>query len=157
MIKIAGRRLPPEIREALAAQSPPPEAVLLATVDEANYPHFALLSYREMLTVDGQPHLFLYGDSRTVGFLTRDRRCTLAFAGKRGVFYVKGNAFERLRVESLIVFRIEVHEVEQDLPGPGEEDAAVVSGIEFHQSEADLARREQLREHMRRLVRASGD
>jgi hypothetical protein len=157
VVKIAGDRVPPELLNALAAEPPPREAILLATVDGRSYPHFALLSYQEMLLVDGHLHLFLYEGSRTAGFLVINGRCTLAFAGQSGVFYVKGDAFQRLRVESLIVFRIEISRVERDIPGTDEEGAAVVSGIRFSLPEASAAHRSDLRDRLRRLLRESND
>lgn len=155
MVKTREVRLPPEIVQAVSAESPPSEAVLLATVDERSYPHFALLSYGEMILAEGRLHLFVHGGSRTAAFLTRGGRCTLAFAGERGVFYVKGEAFECLRAESVAVFRIESLEVERDLPAPGEGGAAVISGIRFTMSEDSRARRAELRSRIRRLLQSS--
>ena len=84
----AGLQLPPALQQYLDGSDllQKTQALRLATVDAAGWPHAALLSAGEMLAVGPQRLRFaLFGQSTTAGNLARDGRGALTLALERGL------------------------------------------------------------------------
>lgn len=117
-----------------------PQALRLATVDAAGWPHAALLSAGDMLAVSPQRLRFaLFAQSTTAANLARDGRMTLSLALDRGMCELRLRT-RRLAADAgpLALFEATVDEVHTHLAPY----ADMSSGLSFslHQPEAVHAR-----------------
>jgi hypothetical protein len=96
MTRAVGTALPPPLWERLRGTDLAERlgmAILIATPDEAGWPHPAMLSYGEAVAVD--PHrirLAIHPASRTAANLRRSGKLTLCFVEAGLVYYVKAAA-----------------------------------------------------------------
>jgi hypothetical protein len=124
-------------------------ALLLATVDAAGRPHFALLSASEVVTIGASTvRLGTYATSTTSGNL-RDHAVLALLAVHDGrVFTVKGRARELPGVAgypSLARFEMDVEDVLVDATREEEGGASVLSGITYRRHEPSLPLADMLR------------
>jgi hypothetical protein len=96
MARPVGARLPEDLFDRLAGADLAARAgqvIVVATVDEAGWPHFALLSYFEVVAVDRTTlRLAPYAASTTTRNMRRDGKLGLAFLDRHLAYYVKGTA-----------------------------------------------------------------
>jgi hypothetical protein len=138
----ARRQLPPALQQYLDGTDllGKTQALRLATVDAAGWPHAALLSAGDALAVSAQKLRFaLFAQSQTASNLARDGRLVLTLALDRGLCEVRLHA-RRLAPDEgpLALFEGTAEEV-RNHAAPY---ADVTSGITFslHQPEAVQAR-----------------
>jgi hypothetical protein len=114
----------------------PPEAILIATVDDRGRPHPALLSYGEVVAVTPATlRLAVSAKSTTARNLAERSALTLCLIGPDGAAYVKAAARAlpaepSLAAEGLVAFEAHVEEVLVDAPAAGEK-AHLTTGITF--------------------------
>jgi hypothetical protein len=137
-----GRQLPPALQQYLDGTGllDKTQALRLATVDAAGWPHAALLSAGDALAVSAQALRFaLLGQSQTAANLARDGRLVLTLALDRGLCEVRLHA-RRLAPDEgpLALFEATVEEMRSHAAPY----ADVTGGITFslHQPEAVLPR-----------------
>jgi hypothetical protein len=113
------------------------KVILVCTVDEGGFPHPALLSYFEVLALDGRTiRLATYSGSRTSGNSRRDGRLTLVVVDSHVAYYIKGRVREvahAMRATPYNAkFDLEVDEVLADEANPELEPGAyIASGITY--------------------------
>ncbi len=132
-----GSELPERLLRRLTgpAADRPLLAVLALTIDAADWPHPALLSFGEVLAIDASQLRVAVGNaSGTAANLRRSGRLTLGFVDAEAVYYVK----TRVRRESALpghaqraCFDVGVETVLLDAPHPDEPGGAVLDGIRF--------------------------
>ena len=136
MSRSLGHRLPDAL-VALLSGAPVEEgsAIVLATVDVAGRPHFALLSTAEVAALGAERvRLGTYGASGTSGNLRERGAYGLCIVERGHVYYVKGRATELPGVAShpgIARFEGTVEEVLVDATSAAEGEAEVTSGITF--------------------------
>jgi hypothetical protein len=134
MARLVGRSLPDRLLSYLRARTDGrfKEVLLLATIDETNTPHMAMLSHWEAYANSSRSiRLATYDDSKTTRNMERNGRVTLVAVNRRMTYYVKGLA--RLRKKQMredqhnSMFVVRVKGVyEDELPG-----TRITSGITF--------------------------
>jgi hypothetical protein len=136
------RQLPPALQQYLDGTGllGKTQALRLATVDAAGWPHAALLSAGDALAVSAQKLRFaLFARSQTAANLARDGRLVLTLALDRGLCELRLHA-RRLAADDgpLALFEATVEAVRSHVAPY----ADVTSGITFspHQPDAVLAR-----------------
>ncbi len=138
MSSSVGAALPPS-RFAQLGPAALPEGTLvipLCTVDDAGFPHLALLGAWEVVAPDAGTLCFaVAGASRSARHLRRDGRATLALVDARGAHYVKVRAREvapAMRAAPWNArFQARVEDVLADAVDPGREGRSdLVHGIE---------------------------
>ena len=94
MARRVGSALPDELLDRLSGRDLAARAgqvIVAATVDEAGWPHFALLSYFEVVAPDrGTLRLAPYTSSTTTNNMRRNGKLGLAFLDLHLAYYVKG-------------------------------------------------------------------
>jgi hypothetical protein len=148
MPRTVGSILPPPLWERLRGNDLAGRlgaAILIATSDEAGWPHPAMLSYGEVVAVDAcRIRLAIHPTSRTAANLRRSGQLTLCCVEAGLVYYVKAAA----RVEEdpmagmphLARFEATVQTVLADEARPETEAGAVVTeGIRFAVGRPDWA------------------
>ena len=137
-----GPTLPDLLRARLggAAAAPVDTAIALSTVDDAGFPHPALLTYRELRAAGARAlRLSVATGSRTAANLRRSGKATLSFVDEDGVWYVKAEvdgAELAGGADRAAVFPLRIVQVLADAVDSREPDAAIVSGIRFARTEA---------------------
>jgi hypothetical protein len=138
MSTVIGSQLPPRLFARLSGPvaDRPLLAVQMATVDPADWPHPALLSYGEVVALDPGRLRFAVGrDSVTAANLRRSGRVTFCLVEPGMVHYVKASARplgEALPdAPALAGFDAVVETVLRDEPRPDEAGGAVQDGIRF--------------------------
>lgn len=134
MARLVGGRLPKRLLGYLGAKTDGKlkDVILVATTDETNTPHMAMLSHWEVYAASSKSiRLATYDDSRTTRNMRRNGRVTLVAISRQMAYYVKGLASlrkERMREDPHnSMFVVEVKEVYEDvLPG-----TKILSGITF--------------------------
>lgn len=130
-----GRELPPELLDRLAgAQIEAHEGKIIpvCSIDEAGWPHPALLSYYEIVAKD--PHTLdtaVWKDSSTAKNLRRAGKITLLVSDHRVNFYLKGAVreleYQMTGAAAVSRFRISLEEVIEDQ----EANAEITSGLTY--------------------------
>lgn len=134
MARLIGKRLPSKLLSYLRAKTEGSfgEVILIATTDETNTPHLAMLSHWEIYGGSAvSVNLATYDDSKTTKNMKRNGRVTLVVVNRRMTYYVKGRASLRKRRMSQdpynSMFVVKVKGVYEDkLPG-----TKILSGITF--------------------------
>ncbi len=107
------------------------KAVLLVTVDEAGYPHGAILSYREVATKDPKTLRFCtLASSRTTQNLRRRQKATFLLIDEGPAYSIKGEVQELGALPSfpkLTAFALTVKEILED----EEPNVPIISGVRF--------------------------
>ncbi|MCY4582762.1 MAG: pyridoxamine 5'-phosphate oxidase family protein [Chloroflexi bacterium] len=136
-----GRELPPDLFDALWNEDVTVErgrAVLIVTADENDWPHPALLSFREVgARAPNTIRVVTYNGSTTTRNMRENGRITLAFVDERFTYYVKGTAKEIPRhlagaSEYFATMDVRITQILKDFTGADEEGAYITSGITFH-------------------------
>lgn len=95
---LIGRELDAELLRRLGGEDLPAvsdKVIPIVTVDDAGWPHPALLSYFEVVARDPRDvRLATYSGSTTTANLRRNGRLTLIVIDERVVYYIKGRAAE---------------------------------------------------------------
>ncbi|HSR50401.1 MAG TPA: pyridoxamine 5'-phosphate oxidase family protein [Acidobacteriota bacterium] len=138
-------RIPPDLVGRLSEEPPECRALPLISLDMQGYPHVALLSYFEVLLWREKLHFYIGKGSRSAGNLDKRGKCTLVFAHRDFVYYLKGMARRVAEADSQTVFSFQPVSVSEDFPTPEEGQAALTSGIRFQADQDSLERRLQLR------------
>jgi hypothetical protein len=136
MSRSLGHRLPDRLAARLdGAAADAGFAIVLATVDEAGHPHFALLSTAEVLATGPRTvRLGTYSTSGTSTNLRERGTLGLCIVDDGSVFYVKGRVQELPAVAGhpgIARFEAQVEDVREDAPRAEEGEASVLSGITF--------------------------
>jgi hypothetical protein len=127
----------PEVLQDLLSRVPPPDqAVVVAVTDEAGWPHFALVSFWELLWRGDLLHLALGRESRTAALLGFSGRCSLGFFGKDGVFYLKARCRSSFGTGLWEIFPLVPEWIKEDFPHAAEGAVRIVSGVDFEMSPA---------------------
>ncbi|MBI4482943.1 MAG: hypothetical protein HY652_08650 [Acidobacteria bacterium] len=96
MSRLVGTQLPDPLWELLNGQhlgDHQNKAILVATVDPENWPHFAMLSFLEVIAISREElRLGPYVGSGTTANMKRTGKVTLGFVDEGFVYYVKGTA-----------------------------------------------------------------
>ncbi|HLQ34637.1 MAG TPA: hypothetical protein VK457_18280 [Chloroflexota bacterium] len=134
MSKALGNELPAELIEDLSGRdlaSKWSQTIPLVTIDGSGFPHFAILSYGEILaTSPRELRIGLYpGSTTTRNIQARPRLSVLIVLGD-SVYYVKGTAHEQ-PAENVVRFDVAVEQVLVD----NEPGARITSGIGFEMSQ----------------------
>jgi hypothetical protein len=139
MSRSLGHTLPDRLMSRLdGARADAGQAVVLATVDAAGRPHFALLSTAEIVALGPQTLRFgTYATSTTAGNLRDRGTIGLCLVEGGEVFYVKGRVQELSGVAGhtgIARFELTVEDVLLDAPSAEEGEAAILSGITFRRA-----------------------
>jgi pyridoxamine 5'-phosphate oxidase-like protein len=119
----------------------------IATVDQAGWPHLALVSYSELVARDrGSLRLALGGRSGSAGNLRRNGHLTVLLFDVGLVSYIKGTAREERPSMHCspwnALFEVTVTDVLADAADPRREgESFVLGGITFHSDPEWVARR----------------
>ena len=134
MSRALGNELPAELVEDLSGRDLPArwsKIMPLVTVDGNGFPHFAVLTYGEILA--GGPSSFrlgLYPNSSTSRNMMARPQITVSIVHGDSIYYVKGLATQRA-VPELAAFDVAVQQVlVDDEPG-----AKITSGLQFEMSQ----------------------
>jgi len=144
MSVVLGDQLTPALFERLNGRvvaSQAGKAIVLATIDENNCPHPAMLSYYEVVAKDrGHIDLAVAKTSTTAQNLKRTGKITLVLTDYGMNYYVKGDALELrnslAEMPFLSLFRVRVERLLEDQ----EADATITSGITFERPDKDDTR-----------------
>lgn len=133
------------------------KVIPIFTVDEAGWPHPALLSYFEVVATDRRTiRLATYAESTTMANMRRNGKLTIMVIDERTVYYVKGTVEELARhmacapENSKLSTRVEC--VLTDLPDPRyEPEAYIASGVTYRNPNraAELVRARRLLAELR--------
>lgn len=126
-----GLQIPDILKSKLTSAIPEQEALPLISLDDKGYPHVALLSYLELLLIDGQLYFFLSNRSRSASNLQKRPICTVLFFSPGYAFYFKGKATFLFTFASQSVFHFNLKTVLQDFPEKQEEGSGLKSGLNF--------------------------
>jgi hypothetical protein len=98
MSRLLGSELPPDLMARLSGRdlaSVASKVIQVVTVDDAGWPHPALLSYFEVVAKDPtRVRLATYATSTTSGNARRSGKLTLVVIDERVAYYVKTHAME---------------------------------------------------------------
>jgi hypothetical protein len=129
-----GNQLPQPLLDELNAKdlgSKWSKAIPLVTIDANGYPHFAILSYGEILAAGPRElRIGLYPNSSTTRNIQARPNVSLLIVLGDSVYYVKGTASEK-PAEGVVRFEVAVEEVLVD----NEPGARITSGIGFEMSQ----------------------
>jgi hypothetical protein len=136
MATLIGTTLSADLLERLqgtALEAVAGKAIQIVTMDDAGWPHPALLSYCEVVALGTTSlRLAVYGSSTTARNLRRDGRVTLVVLDDRVAYYVKGAASElasRMRATpENASFHVHVERVLSDVADAGAGAATWVTG-----------------------------
>ena len=154
MSRHLGSALPAKLVAELDKDKPPLRAVGLVSIDPDGFPHAALLSYFELVHLQGRLLFFMGASSRSASYLAQRASCTLLFVDSDFVYYVKCLAEYLSESNSQAVFQTRVIAVLEDAPSSQESGSVLQSGIRFSEDVADSERRLRLRD---RVMAAIGD
>jgi hypothetical protein len=134
MSKALGNELPPELLRDLDGQDLAAkwsQTIPLVTIDGGGFPHFAILSYGEILaTSPRELRIGLYPGSTTTRNIQARPNISLLIVLGDSVFYVKGAATEK-PAQNVVRFDVAVDQVLVD----NEPGARITSGIGFEMSQ----------------------
>ncbi|HSR68855.1 MAG TPA: pyridoxamine 5'-phosphate oxidase family protein [Acidobacteriota bacterium] len=148
MSRELGTRIPSDLAGRISSPEPAAKAVPLISLDGQGFPHVALLSYFEIFLLREQVYFFIQSASRTARNLERAQKCTLIFAHRDFIYYLKGRV-RRVGVRlPQTLYRIETASISEDFPAADESEAVLTSGIRFHSDAEDTRRRLRLRSDM---------
>ena len=141
MSVVLGNQLTPALFERLKGRdvvAQAGKAIVLATIDENNWPHPAMLSYYEVVAKDRQQiDLVVAKTSTTARNLRRTGKITLVLTDYGMNYYVKGDALELrnslAEMPFLSLFRVRVEQLLEDQ----EPDATITGGVTFERPEKD--------------------
>ncbi len=148
-----GNNLPEELLAEIDQDQPRNNAVPLITVDSIGFPHVALISYFELFRKRRSLHFFVGSFSRTARNLDKRRVCTLIFAHRDFVYYIKARASRVRQSQPHVLYRLRVESVSEDFPTAEEGEVFLSSGIRFKASEEELQVRLKLRRSFESLVK----
>ena len=139
MSQIVGKQLTEELFHRLKGDSmasKTDKAIVIVTVDEAGWPHPAMLSYYEVVAKDRSTIDLAIGKSSvTAKNLRRAGKIALLITDSDVNYYVKGTAREiRASMEDapvMSLFRVAVEHLLEDL----DPDAVITSGVTFERTE----------------------
>ena len=139
MSQIVGKQLTEELFHRLKGDSmasKTDKAIVIVTVDEAGWPHPAMLSYYEVVAKDRSTiDLAIGKSSATAKNLRRAGKIALLITDSDVNYYVKGTAREiRASMEDapvMSLFRVAVEHLLEDL----DPDAVITSGVTFERTE----------------------
>ena len=139
MSQIVGKQLTEELFHRLKGDSmasKTDKAIVIITIDEAGWPHPAMLSYYEVVAKDRATiDLAIGKTSVTAKNLRRAGKIALLITDSDVNYYVKGTAREiRASMEDapvMSLFRVAVEHLLEDL----DPDAVITSGVTFERTE----------------------
>src|SRR5690348_2426881 len=130
MSKALGKELPAELLDDLSGRdldSRWSRTIPLATQDDAGFPHFAILSYGEIVAPNPRElRIGLYPNSTTTRNIQARPQVGLLIVLGDSVYYLKGTAREK-PAEGLVRFDVTIDQVLVD----NEPGARITSGIGF--------------------------
>ena len=134
MSKALGNELPAELVQDLNGQdlaSKWSKTIPLVTVDGEGFPHFAILSYGEILATSAHAlRIGLYPNSSTTRNIQARPKLSLLIVLGDSVYYVKGAASEQ-PAQNVVRFDVAVEQVLVD----NEPGARITGGIGFEMSQ----------------------
>ncbi len=134
MSKALGNELPAELQDDLNGQDLPSKwskTIPLVTVDANGFPHFAILSYGEILAAGPRDlRIGLYPNSTTTRNIQARPAVGLLIVLGDSVYYLKGTASEK-PAKGVVRFDIAIEQVLVD----NEPGARITSGIGFEMSQ----------------------
>ena len=134
MSKALGSELPEELVQDLNGQDLAAKwskTIPLVTVDGDGFPHFAILSYGEILAEGpGRLRIGLYPNSSTTRNIQARPKLSLLVVLGDSVYYVKGTAAEK-PAQNVVRFDVTVEQVLVD----NEPGARITGGIGFEMSQ----------------------
>jgi len=134
MSKALGNELPDELLEDLSGRDLPSKwsrTIPLVTIDGSGFPHFAILSYGEILAPSARElRIGLYPGSTTTRNIQARPQISLLIVLGDSVYYLKGKAQEK-RAENVVRFDVAIDQVLVD----NEPGARITSGIGFEMSQ----------------------
>lgn len=137
MSRLLGEALTPAILQKLGWRPDTlGKAILLVTVDEAGYPHGAILSYREVAAKDPATIRFCtLKASRTAQNLRRRGKAALLLIDEGPAYSIKGEVQELPTplpsFPKLVAFALTIKEILED----EEPNIPITSGVRFHPPE----------------------
>ncbi|HEX6510690.1 MAG TPA: hypothetical protein VF157_00200 [Chloroflexota bacterium] len=134
MSKALGNELPAELLEDLSGRdlaSKWSKTIPLVTIDGAGFPHFAILSYGEILAIGARElRIGLYPNSTTTRNVQARPNVGLLVVLGDAVYYLKGVASEK-PAANVVRFDVGIEQVLVD----SEPGARIISGIGFEMSQ----------------------
>src|SRR5579883_3392673 len=98
MSKALGNQLPAELRETLSGRdlaSKWSQTIPLVTIDDNGFPHFAILSYGEIIaTGESEVRIGLYPNSSTTRNIRARPHIAMLMVEGDSIYYLKGTATE---------------------------------------------------------------
>lgn len=136
MSKALGNELPQELRQLLNGQDLAGkwgQTIPLVTIDGEGFPHFAILSFGEILTTGpSELRIGLYPGSTTTKNIQARPHLSLLIVLGDSVYYIKGTAHEK-PAENIVRFDVGVDQVLVD----NEPGAHITSGIGFEMAQGE--------------------
>ena len=134
MSRALGSELPAELVHDLNGQDMAAKwskIMPLVTIDGSGFPHFAVLTYGEILAQDARHfRLGLYPNSSTSRNMRERPQITILMVYGDGIYYIKGRAQER-PTPDLARFEVAVEQVlVDDEPG-----ARITAGLQFEMAQ----------------------
>jgi hypothetical protein len=134
MSKALGNELPTELLDDLSGQDLPSKwtrTIPLVTIDGSGFPHFAILSYGEIVAPRPRElRIGLYPNSTTTRNIQARPQVSLLIVLGDSVYYVKGTAHEK-PAANIVRFDVAVDQVLVD----NEPGARITGGIGFEMSQ----------------------
>lgn len=134
MSKALGSELPEALIDRLSGRDLPSkwsETIPLVTVDDGGFPHFAILSYGEILATSSRElRIGLYPNSSTTRNIQARPRLSLLVVDGDSVYYIKGSAKEQ-PADGVVRFDVQIEQVLVD----NEPGAHITGGIGFEMSQ----------------------
>jgi hypothetical protein len=125
-----GDQLPDDLYALLTrgpSQAPSGTAIPICTADADGWPHPALLSANEVSASDRSTlSVVTFGGSTTTRNLRANGKITLIFIDETMIYYVKGIATPGETSSAVAITHVLA-----DAPGPSEQGAKILSGINF--------------------------
>ena len=134
MSKALGSELPQVLVDRLSGHdiaSKWGQTIPLVTVDSDGFPHFAILSYGEIIAISAHElRIGLYPNSSTTRNILARPRLSLLIVDGDSVYYVKGTASEQ-PAEGIVRFDVRAEQVLVD----NEPGAHITSGLGFEMAQ----------------------
>ena len=135
-----GNELPDDLFHLLYEAEPDVmhgKAIVIITVDSNGFGHPALLSYREVGARDRSTmRVVTFNGTTTTNNMRANGKLTALFIDERMTYYVKGTATEipahRIGASpNFVTMDVAITQVLRDMPGEGEEESFLTSGVTF--------------------------
>lgn len=148
-----GTDLPQAVVSEICSDNPPLRAVPVISIDDAGFPHVALLALIEFFLFEKDIYFHVSASSRSREFLLSRPLCTCLFLSQRGCVYVKCKADTEFDMEGRTVFKVRTQSVIEDKIPDSETGAFLLSGLDFKMGPESVLGLSTMRERIIKRIR----